>query len=203
MKSLYLPESLYLEELPKRSTGCQPVLFALLSHSDPDYKPVWPSIPTICKLSGIKSETTVRAKNRELESAGIISIKTTTEKTKNGLRSWNMYFFTFQKWIEIDLANGKPGRGSNIPKMVELTARREAQKAVKDEARRLDARIDRVTFDFKTVSDRLKIWENHLEFVGVHNKTIYFNAMSDLSPSFVEEQFRNEGFSIKVNRKAG
>lgn len=203
MKSLYLPESLYTDELPKRSTGCQPVLFALLSHSDPDYKPVWPSIPTICKLSGIKSETTVRAKNRELESAGIISIKTTTEKTKNGLRSWNMYFFTFQKWIEIDLSNGKPGRGSNIPKMVELTARREAQKAVKEEARRLDARIDRVTFDFKTVSDRLKIWESHLEFVGVHNKTIYFNAMSDLSPSFVEEQFRNEGFSIKVNRKAG
>lgn len=53
-------------------------------------------------------------------------------------------------------------------------------------------------FSFEDIAPSLKIWQEHLEALGRFGETWYFSAKSDLSPSFVEEQFRRAGVSIKI-----
>lgn len=48
--------------------------------------------------------------------------------------------------------------------------------------------------------EKLKIWRDHLEPVGKFQGTWYFSAKRELSPSFVEEQFKQAGVSITVMR---
>lgn len=59
------------------------------------------------------------------------------------------------------------------------------------------------TFSFESVSPALKIWQHHLESLGRFEGTWYFSAKSDLSPSFVEEQFKKAGLRIKIVKGAG
>jgi len=58
-------------------------------------------------------------------------------------------------------------------------------------------------FASELISDSLKIWQQHLEPMGKHEGTWYFSAKSDLSPAFVEEQFRRAGIAIKVLKASG
>lgn len=53
-------------------------------------------------------------------------------------------------------------------------------------------------FSSNMLTDGLKIWRQHLEPLGKFQGTWYFSARSDLSPAFVEEQFRRAGIAIKV-----
>lgn len=54
------------------------------------------------------------------------------------------------------------------------------------------------SFSFENLAPSLKIWQDHLTVMGRFGETWYFSAKSDLSPSFVEEQFRRAGVSIKI-----
>lgn len=51
--------------------------------------------------------------------------------------------------------------------------------------------------------EKLKIWRDHLEPMGKFQGTWYFSPKRDLSPSFVEEQFKKAGISIMVMRGQG
>lgn len=53
-------------------------------------------------------------------------------------------------------------------------------------------------FSFANLPAELKIWQGHLKPMGRFESTWYFSASSDISPSFVEEQFRRAGFKIRV-----
>jgi hypothetical protein len=53
-------------------------------------------------------------------------------------------------------------------------------------------------FSFANLPEELKIWQNHLAPLGRFESTWYFAAKSDVSPSFVEEQFRRAGVKIRV-----
>lgn len=55
-------------------------------------------------------------------------------------------------------------------------------------------------FPFEAVSESLKIWQGHLEPLGKFQDTWYFSAKTDVSPSFVEEQFMRAGFQVKIVR---
>ena len=57
-------------------------------------------------------------------------------------------------------------------------------------------------FAFDALPDALKIWQNHLQPMGRFGATWYFKAMSDVSATFVEEQFKRSGFSIKILKKS-
>mgnify|MGYP003479027022 CR=1 FL=1 len=73
MKRYCLPSTFEEECLPTIPADCQAVLFALLKHSNNTMKAVWPSLTTLARLSGTKSEKTVRAKIQILESMGVIT----------------------------------------------------------------------------------------------------------------------------------
>lgn len=51
-----------------------------------------------------------------------------------------------------------------------------------------------------SIPEKLKIWQDHLESMGKFRDTWYFSAKRDLSPSFVEEEFKRAGINIKVVR---
>lgn len=53
-------------------------------------------------------------------------------------------------------------------------------------------------FSFASLPAELKIWQGHLNPMGKFESTWYFSANSDVSPSFVEEQFRRAGLKIRV-----
>ncbi len=53
-------------------------------------------------------------------------------------------------------------------------------------------------FSFANLPAELKIWQGHLIPMGRFESTWYFSANSDVSPSFVEEQFRRAGLKIRV-----
>lgn len=53
-------------------------------------------------------------------------------------------------------------------------------------------------FSFASLPAELKIWQGHLNPMGKFESTWYFAASSDVSPSFVEEQFRRAGVKIRV-----
>jgi len=53
-------------------------------------------------------------------------------------------------------------------------------------------------FSFANLPAELKIWQGHLVPMGKFESTWYFSASSDVSPSFVEEQFRRAGLKIRV-----
>jgi hypothetical protein len=53
-------------------------------------------------------------------------------------------------------------------------------------------------FSFASLPDELKIWQGHLTPMGKFESMWYFAANSDVSPSFVEEQFRRAGLKIRV-----
>ena len=55
-------------------------------------------------------------------------------------------------------------------------------------------------FPFESAPDSLKIWHGHLEPLGKFQNTWYFSAKTEVSPSFVEEQFMRAGFQIKIVR---
>lgn len=57
-------------------------------------------------------------------------------------------------------------------------------------------------FSFDSFPASLKIWQDHLEPLGKFDKTWYFSAKSDLSPSFVEEQFKRAGVQVKIVKAA-
>lgn len=53
------------------------------------------------------------------------------------------------------------------------------------------------------IPEALKIWQHHLAPLGKFQNSWYFSAKTDLSPSFVEEQFKRAGISIKVVKGQG
>ena len=55
-------------------------------------------------------------------------------------------------------------------------------------------------FPFESVADSLKIWQSHLVPMGKFQNTWYFSAKTEVSPSFVEEQFMRAGFQVKIIR---
>lgn len=58
-------------------------------------------------------------------------------------------------------------------------------------------------FPFESAPDSLKIWQGHLEPLGKFQNTWYFSAKTEVSPSFVEEQFLRSGFQVKIVRGQG
>ena len=59
-----------------------------------------------------------------------------------------------------------------------------------------------VDFAFDSLPPALKIWQDHLQPMGRFGTTWYFKALSDVSATFVEEQFKRAGFSIKILKKS-
>lgn len=53
-------------------------------------------------------------------------------------------------------------------------------------------------FSFANLPAELKIWQEHLTPMGKFESTWYFSATSDVSPSFVEEQFRRAGLKVRI-----
>jgi hypothetical protein len=53
-------------------------------------------------------------------------------------------------------------------------------------------------FSFNTLPPALKIWQDHLEPMGRFGSTWYFKALSEVSATFVEEQFKRSGLQIKI-----
>ncbi len=218
MKSIYIPQSL-LDELPfleieknekrrKIAPACQIVLFRLLTYSGPKYQVVWPGMSTICRETGIKSETTVRKLIRELEAVGVVHVKKTYTKTARGdLIMRNNYYFTFAPWIAKDRAAGLAGDADGIQAMVEEHAKRAAKAAAHIENKKVNQRIDRVEFKQKTIEafieqlpEALRPWLNHMKPHTMHGKTYYFkeNANEQLNKAFTEEQFAKHGLQIKI-----
>ncbi len=58
-------------------------------------------------------------------------------------------------------------------------------------------------FSFNALPPALKIWQAHLEPMGRFGQTWYFKALSEVSATFVEEQFKRAGFQIKILKGAG
>ncbi|HMV34341.1 MAG TPA: helix-turn-helix domain-containing protein [Turneriella sp.] len=61
-----------------------------------------------------------------------------------------------------------------------------------------EAKLGSEEFSFTNLPAELKIWQGHLTPMGKFESTWYFSASSDVSPSFVEEQFRRAGLKIRV-----
>ncbi len=57
-------------------------------------------------------------------------------------------------------------------------------------------------FSFNALPQSLKIWQDHLEPMGRFGSTWYFKALSEVSATFVEEQFKRAGFQIKILKGA-
>lgn len=55
-------------------------------------------------------------------------------------------------------------------------------------------------FPFDSAPEALKIWQSHLVPLGKFQKTWYFSAKTEVSPSFVEEQFQRAGFQVRIVR---
>lgn len=53
-------------------------------------------------------------------------------------------------------------------------------------------------FSFNALPPALKIWQDHLEPMGRFGSTWYFKALSEVSATFVEEQFKRAGLQIKI-----
>lgn len=58
-------------------------------------------------------------------------------------------------------------------------------------------------FTFESLPESLKIWREHLTYLGKFENTVYFSPLSDVSPSFVEEQFKRAGVQIKIVKSRG
>jgi len=58
-------------------------------------------------------------------------------------------------------------------------------------------------FTFDNLPESLKIWRDHLTYLGKFESTAYFSPLSDVSPSFVEEQFKRAGVQIKIVKSRG
>lgn len=59
------------------------------------------------------------------------------------------------------------------------------------------------TFSFDNLPESLKVWQGHLEPMGKFESTLFFSAKSNVSPTFVEEQFRKEGIQVKIVKPSG
>lgn len=55
-------------------------------------------------------------------------------------------------------------------------------------------------FSFEQLPPALRIWQEHLSPLGKFQNTWYFSANTEVSSSFVEEQFQRAGWQIKVVR---
>jgi hypothetical protein len=73
----------------------------------------------------------------------------------------------------------------------------------RDTGRKTTSATREAPFSFEQLDPTLKIWQDHLESLGKFQNTWYFSAKTDVSPSFVEEQFLRAGFRIKVVKSAG
>ena len=193
-----MPDSFHKEMCEHYDAPAQAVMLALLSHSDDNYKPVWPSIPTLCKMTGNRSENTVRARLRFMEMRQDLGISKTYHKTKRGQVCNHTYFFKFARYIELDIENGKPGCGANVPRLAKLAAERAAKKILEKEVHRIDNRIDKLEFDFAALPQNLRVYGEYLVHVGREGRADLFRAKTPLSQSYVEEEFRKGGKIIRI-----
>lgn len=94
--------------------------------------------------------------------------------------------------VRIAISRGKDG---DIRYLEGILKNRSADKPIKS---------DDVVNPFANGSmpEKLKIWQDHLEPMGKFRDTWYFSAKRDLSPSFVEEEFKRAGINIKVVRRS-
>lgn len=188
MKRYCLPSTFEEECLPTIPADCQAVLFALLKHSNNTMKAVWPSLTTLARLSGTKSEKTVRAKIQILESMGVITKKSVpshraTKNKKQYTVFHNFYSFNFDYWIQRDIAEGR------------ATAEDFTDEAVK---RSIMQQTVKATLD--NLPDELQKILDLLEPTGKFGNTHYFKVKNgvQLAPSFVQEQFKKHGLSIAL-----
>jgi len=90
--------------------------------------------------------------------------------------------------VRIAISKGKDG---DIRYLEGILKNREAKKPTDKQPQSGD-------FSFADLPAELKIWQGHLSPLGRFESTWYFSANSDVSPSFVEEQFRRAGLKIRV-----
>jgi len=188
MKRYCLPDTFVDEVLPTIPADAQAVLFALLWHSNHTLKPVWPSLKTIGRRAGIKSEKTVRAKIRLLEQKKIIVRQSVPfgYDSRNGKTyqvTQNVYSFNMQFYVEKDISEG-------LSKPEDFTD----EKAVKNII------ADTVENILKNLPNHLRPWLQHMEFTRHENKVLYFRAKDKraLPKTHVEEEFRKAGLKILI-----
>jgi len=193
-----LPWSFVLSELPKLSTGAQLLLFHLLSFSNTTkFKPCWPGQTVLMKRTNIKRPHTLRKYLAELTALRCLSMQaaTATESTK--------YFFHFQEWIEKDIQEGYASAESYLTKNEKEDLAQSIGKKLEPKIKKTIAKaFQGKFFENPALPESLKIWKPFLEHSGRFQSTDYFTATDDISPAFVEEQFRKSGFAIKVLKQS-
>jgi hypothetical protein len=186
MKTFRLPSSFIESKLPELPAAAQSVLFALLWHTDKSFKPVWPSISRLQKMTGIKSDRTIRTHITTLERHKIIS-KTNVKcsrSTKHGISydiEQSVYTFNMSFWIQRDIESKRAKPDDFISELAEVTVAEKTVQAV----------FDRLPYN-------LKQWLQHMDFTGTYNGILHFKQKQALPKEFVREQFRKEGLKIVV-----
>lgn len=90
--------------------------------------------------------------------------------------------------VRIAISRGKDG---DIRFLEGILKNRDAKKPAASQGAEGD-------FSFNALPPTLKIWQDHLEPMGRFGSTWYFKALSEVSATFVEEQFKRAGFQIKI-----
>lgn len=151
-------------------------------------KAVWPSLTTLARLSGTKSEKTVRAKIQILESMGVITKKSVpshraTKNKKQYTVFHNFYSFNFDYWIQRDIAEGRATAEDFTDEAVKRSIVQQTVKATLDN---LPAELEKLAAC--------------LEHTGKFGNVHYFKVKpgEQIARSYVEEQFKRHGLKIAV-----
>lgn len=151
-------------------------------------KAVWPSMATIAKRAGIKSEKTARAKVRKLADMGILNVKSVpshraSKHEKQYTVFHNFYSFNFDYWIQRDIAENKSTAADFTDEAVKRSIVTETVKATLDN---LPAELEKLVAC--------------LEHTGKFGNVHYFKVKpgEQIARSYVEEQFKRHGLKIAV-----
>ena len=201
MKPLYLPQSLLNQVIPKLSLSAQSVFWACLQVSGVEYHSYGISSAQITKRTGIKHAETIRKAKREIEESGIAQFIENRE-TRNG-KAWrtrDTFFPLFDLWEAMDKREGiGMDAETERDRQAVKAATRAAEAATEKGFKRIENKLKEHDFSFETIHESLKLYSDFLTYSGKFHGTHYFSAKKgEVSPSFVESQFKKHGLSIVV-----
>ena len=197
MKPLYAPQSLLDQVIPHLSLSAQSVFWACLQVSGVDYHCWEISTAQIRARTGIRRDETIRQAKRDLESAGIAKFISNFERRDGKTwRTRDTFFPTFDRWEAMDK---EKGLGIDQEDEIERQQQKRFRKAIQPDLQRIEKRLAKHDFSFETIHDSLKSFKDFLTYSGKFENTHYFTAKKgEVSPAFVEEQFKKHGLSIVV-----
>lgn len=177
-----LPDWFCQRELCRLHPFAQSILMCIVRHKNNDTGLAHPSTYTIQRECGI-SENSVTKYLRELVAKDVIAIK--KQYVSKRTSRYGKAYRAFRYEYELKISTEDP------------------QKSLRDELRKVNQRIDKMQFDFSKLSAELREWEKFLRPVAKVKGVWQFETNTDLSPSFVEQQFKEKaGIKIHILRKA-